>query len=557
MLLDTPSILIGRASVCDVRLHSNQVLPIHFLVEWIGDGVFHPDEGEWVLFDISAGKASVDSIKTVSTGYGLTLDSQPFSYGELIFSAAESDLRESYVKSGAIGSHVVRMMNNSDPGLSMTAQKLLEVIRIEQDTQAVEDIYHLPLQRSGRQYIPRARHLQIQWTGGSAQVIWPAQAHVDIYRQGAELAPLLSSDGRTRAMPVTSGGMVRICHSEEDFFFRIVDRLPHEASPHSLKNDPIAKWVGGLLALGIALWFLPKRAEPPQKTTILTRIEIAAPKVTIPPAPRVVEVRPEPTPMPIAIPTPKPIPVPTPVVMTSTPAPVPVSTPALKPVARPQQLPSAPRMISKPTQKNPPAPPQEAQKKSGVRGILGLIGKGRKTGPSVNLDSVIVANQADADRYIPKDAVLRLGEKSVDGKRETVKTKDGAEVVSSLTKELQHGNTSFGFSLVSGKDFGPSGSGTDGSVRGALTSDQVKASVSTILSELRRCYDDALLPPKKGRRVVFRWTANATGQVSNLRITSSQYSSIKLDRCLEGQLQALKMPTSTGPTDIVFPFSFD
>ncbi|MGK4422631.1 FHA domain-containing protein, partial [Klebsiella pneumoniae] len=51
--LSGPLLLVGRSPVCDAVVRVKGLKPVHFMIEWIGEGDFDPMLGSWTVFDVS------------------------------------------------------------------------------------------------------------------------------------------------------------------------------------------------------------------------------------------------------------------------------------------------------------------------------------------------------------------------------------------------------------------------------------------------------------------------------------------------------------------------
>lgn len=47
--LDRPTVFIGRSPSCDVVLRVPGLRPLHFLLEWVGEGNFDPEDRKSVV----------------------------------------------------------------------------------------------------------------------------------------------------------------------------------------------------------------------------------------------------------------------------------------------------------------------------------------------------------------------------------------------------------------------------------------------------------------------------------------------------------------------------
>src|SRR5687768_8327936 len=93
--LTKPTLFIGRSPTCDVILRAKSVRPLHFVLEWVGEGEFDAEKGFWSIIDISLSQK-----KESSSGEGLILGPEGAAFGPFEFRHTKDELAESYLKKG-------------------------------------------------------------------------------------------------------------------------------------------------------------------------------------------------------------------------------------------------------------------------------------------------------------------------------------------------------------------------------------------------------------------------------------------------------------------------
>src|SRR6516165_42917 len=97
--LTSPLVIVGRSPTCDIVLRMKGVLPVHFIVEWVGAGAVGEDEGVWTVFDISKNSPmrEKDSGKK-GAGEGIVIGDKPVKSGEFEFRFRDDRLRETTLR---------------------------------------------------------------------------------------------------------------------------------------------------------------------------------------------------------------------------------------------------------------------------------------------------------------------------------------------------------------------------------------------------------------------------------------------------------------------------
>ena len=89
--LTKPLLIIGRSPTCDVVLRAPGIKAIHFIVEWLGSGVFDSSKGNWSIVDVSTSEENAE---------GVVLGKAPITIGDLSFRVIDSVLESSEMIGG-------------------------------------------------------------------------------------------------------------------------------------------------------------------------------------------------------------------------------------------------------------------------------------------------------------------------------------------------------------------------------------------------------------------------------------------------------------------------
>ena len=131
--LRKPLIVVGRSPTCDVVLRAQDIKPIHFIIEWIGNGRFNPKAGQWSIVDVSS---------NAEAGEGLVLGKNPLIIDDISFVCIESDLESTEV----IGGKIVDNLSES----TSDVPDLLEFVQVRNDSGSIEEVRHLALPKKAK-----------------------------------------------------------------------------------------------------------------------------------------------------------------------------------------------------------------------------------------------------------------------------------------------------------------------------------------------------------------------------------------------------------------------
>jgi hypothetical protein len=144
--LTGPSLLIGRSPMCDQVLRAPGIEPVHFLLEWVGEGEFNPSVGMWTLFDIGhlvSGTDNPNKLNELSKknlpSEGIVIDKGQ-SYLGLNWAIVEDRFNSSTIQKGIISNQL--MVSVKKKNVVLTTKLALEVVCMSQKEQKVQEIWH-------------------------------------------------------------------------------------------------------------------------------------------------------------------------------------------------------------------------------------------------------------------------------------------------------------------------------------------------------------------------------------------------------------------------------
>jgi hypothetical protein len=219
---------VGRSPSCDIVLRAQGVAPIHFLIEWLGEGEFNPEKGDWTILDITVSSQEGDS----AHGRGAILHEGRADVGGFTFVIQTSRLEVEEV----IGGNIRTSVNQKTEIAKIDRSPLLEVVWAQSDTHAINEVAHLKKRfYSVRQHsIQKQRLLPIHWGQGSITVDL-GQVHGAELRVQGKVRPYQTS------IEIRPGEVTQIHWKNQEFYFRQVDAIPIEKIPHDFFRDPILR----------------------------------------------------------------------------------------------------------------------------------------------------------------------------------------------------------------------------------------------------------------------------------------------------------------------------
>ena len=268
--LNSPLVIVGRSPTCDIVLRTKGVLPVHFIVEWVGAGAFGEDEGVWTVFDISKSSPmrEKDSGKTAAVE-GVVIGEKPVQAGGFEFSFRTDRLHETTLRGGTLTDS---FQEKKLPGkTAMSAEYQLEVVSIREDSGSVSHVRHMDPVRNGsrKALIPHVPLISVEWSKDGSGV--PVQ--IDTSRLvGAKIyqgvSALLSGKAEeAKAARLTPGELIQINWQKSDHYFRLVPKIDVPPAPLMLFRDPFYRWAAATVLVIAGIYFLLQNIDllPPDQ----------------------------------------------------------------------------------------------------------------------------------------------------------------------------------------------------------------------------------------------------------------------------------------------------
>ena len=553
--LRKPLIVIGRAPTCDVVLRAPGIKPIHFIVEWIGNGKFDPSvtSGMWSIVDVST---------NAEAGEGLVLGDQAIVVDDISFLLVESKLESSEV----IGGRIVDSLTagNTD------APDLLEFVQVRNDSGAIEEVRHVlvPKKKKSESLSKEFKEFKIERNA------MPTDALLNVMLQelpGAEVFLAGRKVDPKNYVGLGANDFLQVKWNGRNFYLRFVEEVKSPPIPRDFWGDPLLKWLTVGAAALFLLFFLFR--GDPSKTL---------PEVTPPVRVARIEVAPPPPP-PIKEPEVKPQ-------IEETKTEKPEAVIEKKKVETTPAKSGAAKVVSAPTAKpkaglNIKAPVTNVNR----IGILGALNKNVSKGAGIRADQVInngIVTEAatgsnDAKIVItnPPAGVIGTGNRggAPSGKNNPslgsasttlAGVKNAAPDSKSLiAKSGGVGNSGLG---ANSNGIGAVSEGTgssakigegagDFAVSGGLDRDTVRRIIQSYRAQVRACYDRALVSsPNLQGRISYSWKILSDGGVVDAKVAKTTVESPNLKACVLEVIQQMQFPKSSRgmSTTVIYPFVF-
>lgn len=548
------NVLIGRSPACNVVLRFPGLRPVHFLLEWIGEGPPTPGEADWSLLDISRESAALSSdlASDQSSGMGTLLGKERSSVSGFEFRWLFDPLAETRLQKGVLSERLRQARDGEeDSGFAFFSNsQVLEIVTVDNKREKVTDIQHVRVLNYNQGYAPIPELPQVLLHTPSES---RAQFSLDLAPDAR--AFLRGSAIRHQDLKETllgPGDLLQVHWPLNDYYFRLVPEVVAPRTPRQIWKDPFYIWCSVALLLTMLLMFATTRLPRPEEDV----------REVVPPRIAQIQIRnlPAPTPTPAAASAP-------PIQEEIIPEPPPVlNAPVLKKPLAPQK-----NTAVQPVKKEPlPKPALPAKKEPVTKmGLLANL-KNTKKAPTVRADKVL--NQGlvsetvgGADGFVMKQPPTGvLGRK--DSRRDSLQAAStevkagNASSVNSLgtLRGAQTGSLSQNLSQIRMGSPSRDNSAND-SVSGGLERDTVKQTLRNYQKEVRSCYEKALLvKPQIQGRMVFQWTITPQGRTTALRMIRSQVGTPSLEKCVQETLQSVQWPKAANgrSTMVNFPFEF-
>jgi len=574
------TLLIGRSPVCDMVLRSGEMRPLHFLIEWIGDGDFKPNEGFWSLVDISK---SNDQGKGFS-GEAAIIQKNPIEIEGFEFVMIQDDLAETAVSKGVIA----RSMDfeaDKQKTVSSGQSLVIELITYDRRNDVITNVNHFNRELLSRGLrINNLPHVSfaLSATQNNTLLVENAgeSALTDVFNRTEKITGDFKGVGKK--LDIVPGDFHSFITQDTAYYVRWVPQVEFIPPPRAWSRDPaILTLLGmfffiGTTAVLMSQVELPKVEEIPEPKRV-ARVEV---QETAPPPPKEL-----PTPPPAKK---EPEPEKEPVVMKQADAVEKVKKPEVMKTAETPK-PVAPKGDQKLSAiKNTDQKKQQAglEQKAPVTDVntVGLLGKlkgGSKSNARVSADELINKSRptdsavSDTGSVTLSQAPLgQIGahkDKGSSSKNEgpglaaastTLKANKAAEGPSVGGLVGPKGKGKFGGEGLSGVSSGSAGMGLDTKsmeVSGGLTKDDIRDALRENRRSIRNCYERGLLAKKDLEgRLVLRWKISPPGSVETISIQNSNMGTPSLENCVLDIVKKIQFPQSPNkmPTIVIYPFVF-
>ncbi len=575
------SVLIGRSPVCDLVLRSHEMKPLHFLVEWLGEGDFDPRSGMWSLVDISSTGRQGNAY--VGEAHILQSDSQKISDYE--FSIEKDGLAESAVAKGVI-SRSMGFEDTKTPNVISSGQMVFEIVTYDLKNDVITQVNHFSpvvLQKGLRIASLPKLFFKVE-EQNNYELIIENQGETQLLEHFNRLEKVTDLQSQGQKIKILPDDFHVLRTADHAFYIRWVPKVSALAPLSSWLKDPILMTFLGALIFGLLLSFFvqqvpftPEVVEPVQR---VARIEVQAP-----PPEEVVEAPPQEIPQ------------------TASPPPVPdvapekpVETEAVKEadvVPEPKAAPKAKieKSVDTNVVKSKPLPIKAPVQDVNKMGLLGRLKSKNGSGAQVRADQV-VNKSAPVDTASGDEGSLTinqapLGQVGLHAKAGTGSSNSKSKGLESASTSLKTGKVSDGNSVggisgsgrtkfgTSGNELGGKGAGEgvggfgdsgkanldSGSmeVEGGLTKDDIRKALAENRRAIRNCYERSLLVKKDLQgRLTLKWRISPAGSVTAIGIQNSSLKSPSMDQCVLEIVKGIQFAQAPNkqPTTVIYPFVF-
>lgn len=600
---DRRSLVIGRSPVCDLVIRKeDDIKPLHFLIEWTGEGAFDPYTGFWTLIDISEHDAT--KVNRNYSGEAHVLIEAPIDVGGYQFSFIEEKLAASVVARGVI-SRSLDYENEDKIFVKNDSDSVLELVTYSRSNDVVTSINHFSKDLLAKGIkINSLAALNITYSAQKPNVLsiqnLGERNLVDIYNRSERLIESFTKENSVCYVDIDD--FYLLYSPENAYYIRWVPKVAVIPPPRAWRKDPV---ILTLIFVTISMFIIgmvmrsierPKVLEIPKPQRVAT-VEI----LEVKPA----EVKEEPPPLPI------------------------IEQEVKKEEAVAQVEPPKDVEQKKTADPQPPLPKDkkkatdvgEAKSKSSLEqgkratvknveennelsqglnqkgpiknvnsvGLLGKLGGSKKTGSGVSAQALI-SKATPVDSASGSEGKVLLGQPPT-GKvnltsGNTEASDDDGKGLSAASTTLKMDNVAKGTKIsgiASSKATGSVGTGAFGGnekggsdsiqtlggsvamevksmeVLGGLTKDQVRQAISDNKRSLRNCHEQYLTYKKDlGGRLVLKWKINSEGPVDTISVQSSNTNYATFDTCVVDVIKKIVFPKAPNgnSTVVIYPFVF-
>ena len=584
--LNSPSLLIGRSPSCDQVLRAPGIMPIHFLVEWVGEGEFDNKNGFWTLFDLSKLLSDEGELETV-VGEGHVLTDE-LNYCDLNWEISKDRIFSPEISAGILSSRILSAKNKLDSNVNQLA---IEIVVLDRLDRKVIDVLHL---FDGEINLTESR-IQIPF-----DISWEKQddAKIKLIKAPGKILDIKGNKHRVQELlDLTTQDAFMIYYEDHIFFIRFSTRVQYKSIKESaLKNPFFLLSLFTFLTFAILVFVLRKNEneimDNPNREVVRVVKVIEEPKPIITPTPT-----PSITPSPTPSVTPEPTPTATPT-STPTPTPTPKAEVIRKKVVEPKSQKLIKKLIEKKVESAPKPVPAPAPKVTDVNSV-GLLGKFKKQTDSAVVDAKndVATNIATLNQKIdlnlksqagPADVVVKTtmqniapvkrpelpeADRDIDGvvggklTEAQGNVKAAADINSTLKAPIVEAvekvdTNSLAKSLAKKTNQSKNlvnTSSDGGEISGGLTKIEVSEVINSHRREIRTCYESALMIRNDlGGIMRISFGINVAGSVTEVKIISNELQSSILESCIIQVVREMKFPESKNqsPTTVIYPFVF-
>ncbi|MCB0370362.1 MAG: hypothetical protein KDD45_13295, partial [Bdellovibrionales bacterium] len=237
---DRRSLVIGRSPVCDMVVRKEEhIKPLHFLLEWMGEGDFDPYTGFWTVIDISA--AGAKKINKNYSGEAHVLMDAEIEVGGYHFSFIEEKLAQSALAKGVI-SRSLEYENDEKVFVKNDSDSVLELVTYSRSNDIVTSINHFSkdilqkgitinsLSKINFTYNPQKPNLLSMENLGEENLL-------DIYNRSERLSDDFSKEHSVCTLDVED---FYLLYSEENaYYLRWVPKAMVSPPKKKKKKDPV------------------------------------------------------------------------------------------------------------------------------------------------------------------------------------------------------------------------------------------------------------------------------------------------------------------------------
>lgn len=599
---DRRSLVIGRSPVCDLVVRKDdKIKPLHFLIEWTGEGSFDPYTGFWTLIDISDHDAT--KINRNYSGEAHVLIEAPILVGGYEFSFTEEKLAASAVARGVI-SRSLDYENDEKVFVQNDSDSVLELVTYSRNNDVVTSINHFTKDVLSKGIkINSLAGLNITYSSQKPNVLSIQNLGepnlVDIYNRSDRLIDSFSKDNSYSYVDIDD--FYLLYSPDNAYYIRWVPKVTVIPPPRAWRKDPviltlifvtISMFIIGMVMRSIERPKLLEIPKPPRVATIeILDIKPVENKEEAPPLPVIdQEVKKEEVVSQVEQPK---------LVEQNKIDPQAASSKNKNKVEEKGQVKSKNTVDQgkRATVKNIDENNELSQglnQKGPIKnvnsvGLLGKLGGAKKSGSGVSAQALI-SKVTPADTASGSEGKVLVSQPPTgkvnltSGNSEA--SDDEGKGLSAASTTLKMDNVAKGTKIsgmASSKATGSIGTGAFGGnekggsdsiqtlggsvamevksmeVLGGLTKEQVRQAISDNKRALRNCHEQYLTYKKDlGGRLVLKWKINSDGPVDTVSVQSTNTNYGTFDSCVVDVIKRIVFPKAPNgnSTVVIYPFVF-